>query len=91
MSGKPPHLHCYDVFPGDVKWCQHGWTAPVLEPDSEVSIQGEVFKALPTFVGNRLDVKRDWRGAQVAVKFHPEPSRDELRERELVGAGASTA
>lgn len=88
MTAKPPHLHCYEEFPGEVKWCQYGWSAPVLEPESEIEVEGEVFRALPTFVGNCLDVKRDWRGAQVAVKFRPEPSRDELRE--LVGSGAGT-
>jgi hypothetical protein len=86
---KQPHVHCYDEFPGEVKWCQSGWKAPVLGPDDEVVIEGEVFKPLLTLVGNCLDVKRDWRGAQIAVKYRPEPSLTELSE--LVGAGTSTA
>lgn len=86
-----PHVHCYAEFPGDVLWCWEGWGAPVLEPDSTVEVKGETFSALPTFVGDRLDVKRDWRGAQVATRVRPEPSGEELVKGELIGAGASPA
>lgn len=86
---KVPHVHCYGEFPGEIVWCWEGPTAPVLGPDDIVEVKGETFQALPTFVGMTLDVKRDWRGAQVATRVRPEPSGLELIEREPIGAGAT--
>jgi len=85
------HIHCYQEFPGEVQWCWEGHGVPFLEPNEPVEVKGKTYNALPTFVGDRLDVKKDWRGAQVAIKGRIEPSGDELREEELIGAGAGAA
>lgn len=75
---KPNHVHCYDEFPGDVKWCWESYSAPVLEPGETVEVKGELFHALPTFVGDCLGVKKDHWGAQIATKVSLEPGGADL-------------